>query len=69
MNRPELIDRMNEIGVESTLWIVDNPEIVDWAVKHKVDFISSNFPDRNKTYLDALRTAETARNGACNLIR
>ena len=69
MNRPELIDRMNEIGVESTLWIVDNPEIVDWAVKHKVDFISSNFPDRTKTYLDALRTAETARNGACNLIR
>lgn len=69
MNRPELIDRMNEIGVESTLWIVDNPEIVDWAVKHKVDFISSNFPDRTKTYLDALRTVETARNGACNLIR
>ena len=69
MNRPELIDRMNEIGVESTLWIVDNPEVVDWAVKHNVGFISSNFPDRIKAYLDALRTVETARNGACNLIR
>ena len=50
MNRPELIDRMNEIGVESTLWIVDNPEVVDWAVKHNVGFISSNFPDRIKAY-------------------
>lgn len=52
-----------------TLWIVDNPEVVDWAVKHNVGFISSNFPDRIKAYLDALRTVETARNGACNLIR
>ena len=60
---------MYEIGVESTLWIVDNPEVVDWAVKHNVGFISSNFPDRIKAYLDALRTVETARNGACNLIR
>ena len=60
---------LNEIGVESTLWIVDNPEVVDWAVKHNVGFISSNFPDRIKAYLDALRTVETARNGACNLIR
>jgi len=69
MNRPELIDRMNELGVESTLWIVDNPEVVDWAVEHGVGYISSNFPDKIKAYLEALETVEKARAAACNLIR
>lgn len=69
MNRPELIDRLNELGIESTLWIVDNPEVVDWAVKHKVTYITSNFPDKIKVYLDALQATQTARNAACNLVR
>ncbi|HMR19600.1 MAG TPA: glycerophosphodiester phosphodiesterase family protein [Sphingobacterium sp.] len=53
MNRPEIIDRMHELGVESTLWIVDNTELVDWAIKHNVTYISSNFPDKIQVYLNS----------------
>ncbi len=53
MNRPEMVDRMNELGVESTLWIVDNEEVADWAVRHNVTYISSNYPDRMKAHLES----------------
>ena len=53
LNRPDMVDRMNELGVESTLWIVDSEELVDWAVKHRCTFISSNYPDKIKAYLDS----------------
>ena len=61
MNRPERIDRMNELGVESTLWIVDNTELVDWAVKHGVTYISSNFPDKMKAYLESPKVKKAAK--------
>ncbi len=67
MNRPELIDRARELGIETTLWIVDNPEVADWAVKHRVDFVSSNFPDKIGNYLDALGAAEKARGAAAGI--
>lgn len=51
MNRPEIIDRMNKLGIQSTLWIVDNTELIDWAIKHNVTYISSNYPDKMQAYL------------------
>ncbi len=53
MNRPEIIDRMNELGIESTLWLADNTEILDWAIKHNVTYISSNYPDKMQAYLNS----------------
>ena len=55
MNRPELVDRSNELGIATTLWMVENEEVVDWAVKHGITYISTDFPDRMKEYLEKKR--------------
>lgn len=53
MNRPYLIDRMNELGIASTLWMVEDPEVCDWAEKHGVTYISTDFPDKMKAYIES----------------
>ena len=51
MNMPHLVDDARAKGIETTLWIVNHPEVVDWAVRHRIDYISSDYPDKIKEYL------------------
>lgn len=53
MNRPELVARANELGIATTLWMVENGEVADWGVKHGVTYLSTDFPDMMKEYLAA----------------
>lgn len=55
MNRPELVEQCRAKGIETTLWIINHPELVDWAVKHKIDYISSDHPDKIGAYLKSLK--------------
>ena len=55
MNHPDYVDRAHQLGMEVTLWIVNDNEVVDWAIKHGVDFVSSDHPEKIKEYLDSLR--------------
>lgn len=55
MNRPELVSRSNELGIATTLWMVENEEVVDWAEKHGITYISTDFPDRMKEYIEKKR--------------
>lgn len=54
MNHPEYIKRAKELGMEVTLWIVNDYEIVDWAIRHGVDYVSSDHPELIKQYVDGL---------------
>lgn len=54
INRPEIIREANEIGIETTLWLTNHYEAVDWAIRHGVTYISSDYPDKVKAYLDAV---------------
>jgi len=54
MNNPQLIKDCKKLGIETTMWIVNNKEQWDWAVKHGVDFVSSDHPELIKTYRDEL---------------
>ncbi|MBO6170331.1 MAG: glycerophosphodiester phosphodiesterase [Bacteroidales bacterium] len=54
MNHPDYVDRAHELGMEVTLWIVNDNEVVDWAIRHGVDFVSSDHPEKIKAYLDTL---------------
>lgn len=58
MNRPEIVAQANELGVVTTLWMVENEEVVDWAVKHGITYISTDFPDRMKAYLESRTKGE-----------
>ena len=53
-NHPEYVDRAHQLGMEVTLWVVNDKEIVDWAIKHGVDFVSSDNPEKIKEYLNSL---------------
>lgn len=44
MNRPEWIVRAHELGLEVTLWMTNQADIVEWGIRHKVDFVSSDDP-------------------------
>jgi glycerophosphoryl diester phosphodiesterase len=61
MNMPHLVDQCQAKGIETTLWIVNHPEVVDWAVKHRIDYISSDYPDKMKAYLNSPAVKKTAK--------
>lgn len=44
MNRPQWIERAHELGLKVTLWMTNQPDIVEWGVRHGVDFVSSDDP-------------------------
>ena len=64
MNLPHLADECREKGIETTLWIVNHPEVVDWAVRHNIDYISSDYPDKIKAYLDSPKVKKAAQKAA-----
>ena len=55
MNHPDYVERAHQLGMEVTLWIVNDNEVVDWAIRHGVDYVSSYHPERIKEYLDSLK--------------
>lgn len=54
MNHPDYVDRAKKLGIETTLWIVNSYEVVEWAVRHGVDCVSSDHPELIKAYVDAV---------------
>jgi len=51
--RPELIDRANEVGIDTYYWMVDDFKDLDWAIAHKCTHITSNFPDKMMKYIES----------------
>ncbi|MCM1502457.1 MAG: glycerophosphodiester phosphodiesterase [Bacteroidales bacterium] len=54
MNHPDYVERARKLGIETTLWIVNSYEVVEWAVRHGVDCVSSDHPELIKGYVDAI---------------
>lgn len=54
MNHPDYIKRAHDLGMEVTLWIVNDYEVVDWAIRHGVDYVSSDHPEKIKAYIDGI---------------
>ena len=54
MNHPDYVARAKKLGLETTLWIVNDYEAIDWAVRHGIDFVSSDHPELAKGYVDAI---------------
>lgn len=53
MNYPEIAEQALKYGLETTLWMVEDPELIDWAVRHDVTYISTDYPDKAKAYVEA----------------
>ncbi|AWI08788.1 glycerophosphodiester phosphodiesterase [Ereboglobus luteus] len=59
MNRPELISEANKLGIETTIWQANDHEVVDWAIRHGVTYVSSDYSNKVKAYLDAVAQFKT----------
>lgn len=53
MNNPGIVERSREIGLETTLWLANDGEIIDWAIRHRIDCISVDDPAVARRYMDA----------------
>ena len=60
MNHPEILDDANRLGIVSTLWMVNDRELIDWAARHGVTYVSTDCPDKAKAYLEAVAAYRTA---------
>lgn len=58
MNNPGYAARAKELGMETTLWVVNDYEPVNWAILHGIDYISSDHPEIIKLYVDRLKMFE-----------
>ena len=54
MNHPEILDDANRLGIVSTLWMVNDCEVIDWAARHGVTYVSTDCPDKAKAYLESV---------------
>lgn len=54
LNQPAITDKANKLGIATTLWFADDYEVIDWAIRHKISYISTNCPDKAKAYLEAV---------------
>ncbi len=54
MNRPALVDEANALGIATTLWMVNDCELIDWAARHGVTYVSTDYPDKAKAHLEAV---------------
>lgn len=55
LNRPEVAAQAVELGVETTLWMANDYEVIDWAIRHKIDYISTDYPAKAVEYLKAVK--------------
>lgn len=46
MHNPKLVEDCKRLGIETTMWLVNEREQFNWAVEHGVDYISSDYPER-----------------------
>ena len=60
MNHPEILDDAKRLGIVSTLWMVNDRELIDWAARHGVTYVSTDCPDKAKAYLEAVAAYRTA---------
>lgn len=56
LNNPWLVDQARELGIETTLWLVNDYEVADWAIRHGIDYISSDHPEKLTPYINAVKT-------------
>ena len=55
LNHPEIVAQAREMGIETTLWLVNDYEVADWAILHGIDCISSDFPEKLVPYIEAVK--------------
>ena len=56
LNNPRIVDQARRLGIETTLWLVNDYEVADWAIRHGIDCISTDHPEKLAPYIRAVKT-------------
>ena len=60
LNRPQIVTQARELGIETTLWLVNDYEVADWAILHGINYISTDFPEKLVPYIEAVKAYRKA---------
>jgi glycerophosphoryl diester phosphodiesterase len=55
LNNPHIAKQAKELGIETTLWLVNDYEVADWAILHDIDCISTDHPEKLVPYIKAVK--------------
>lgn len=55
MNRTHLLDEAHEAGLQTVLWPVNSYDLADFAMRHHVDYVSSDEPQAMLNLMNAIR--------------
>ena len=55
MNRTHLLDEAHEAGLQTVLWPVNSYDLADFAMRHHVDYVSSDQPQAMQNLMGAVR--------------
>ena len=55
MNRTHLLDEAHEAGLQTVLWPVNSYDLADFAMRHNVDYVSSDQPQAMQNLMSAVR--------------
>ena len=55
MNRTYLLDEAHEAGLQTVLWPVNSYDLADFAMRHHVDYVSSDEPQAMLNLMSAIR--------------
>ena len=55
MNSPHFLDDVHSAGLMTVLWPVNSFDLADFAMKHGVDYVSTDHPESMKRLMDAVR--------------
>lgn len=55
MNHPSYVDEARALGMETTLWMVEDPEVADWAIRHGITYMSTDYPDKMLAYMSSIK--------------
>lgn len=51
----EIARQARELGIETTLWMANDYEVIDWAILHDIDYVSTDFPAKAVRYMTGVK--------------
>ncbi len=55
LNHPEIMEQAKKLGIETTVWLTNNYEVIQWAIMHGADYVSTDFPAPAVQYVKAVK--------------
>lgn len=51
----EIARQARELGIETTLWMANDYEVIDWAILHDIGYVSTDFPAKAVRYMTGVK--------------